>query len=154
MAPMAALMTKTTVTDVTVTTPPSAAADQPTMTDPHPPGAVAEHGADGAEAEGTDAEYGRVAVRGLIGGWVLGSVVFVALARLGLPDVSWSWWLGVGLGTAFWVGPFFGLLFANAAFQLDLEAARRRARPQATAHQGDRAVASAPAAPGAVGLAA
>jgi hypothetical protein len=76
--------------------------------------------------EGTDLDYTHVAVRGVVGGWLIGSLVFVVLAWLGLRDAGWGWWLGVGLGTALWVGPFFGLLFANAAFQLRLEEARRR----------------------------
>jgi hypothetical protein len=135
---MAALMTNTTAIDATAATGSPADEERPT-TAPAPTGAVAvavaphASGSGPAEIEATDGQYGRVAMRGLIGGWVLGAVLFVGLARLGLPDVGWGWALGVGLGTAFWVGPFFGLLFANAAFQLDLEEERRKARRQATA---------------------
>jgi hypothetical protein len=73
--------------------------------------------------EGSDAMYARVGVRGVIGGWIVCAVVFGLIARLGLPEAGWRWWLGVALGTALWCGPFFGLVVSNAAFQLRLERA-------------------------------
>jgi hypothetical protein len=85
--------------------------------------------------EGSDAMYARVGVRGVIGGWIVCAVVFALIARLGLPEADWRWWLGVSLGAALWCGPFFGLVVSNAAFQLRLEqvAHERRAERSRTA---------------------
>jgi hypothetical protein len=79
-------------------------------------------------AEGSDVQYGRVAARGVVGGWLVCSVLFFVIARLGLPHAGWCWWLGAAVGAAAWVGPFFGLVVANAAFQLRLEDAERQRR--------------------------